>query len=198
MAEAKKRAGRKTAEKKWKGKDWFSISAPDWLGASKVAVTPATDAKSVKGRVIEISVPDMTGDQSKYYMRIGLKTQEPAEKNVSTRFHSYYCIDEYVMRMGRKGLGKVAVFVDAVTKDNWKFQVSVMTIMNRRSNASIKAQVHGVVRDIITSKARELSHGEFVKATMAGVFQMKIKKTASKIYPVRFTEIIKIETLKSA
>ncbi len=198
MAVSKKRTGKKTAEKKWKGKDWFSISAPDWLGGFRVALTPATDAKAVKGRVIEVSVPDMTGDQSKYYMRIGLKTETPAEKNVSTKFHSYYCIDEYVMRMGRKGLGKVAVFVDAVTKDNWKIQVSVVAILNRRSNASIKAQVHGLVKELITSKARELSHGEFVKATMAGVFQMKIKKSASKIYPVRFTEIIKIETLKSA
>ena len=198
MAEQKKRAAKKTSEKKWKGKDWFSISAPDWLGKGKIGVTPATDAKVVGNRIIEVSVPDLTGDQSKYYMRIGLKTLDPVEKNVSTKFHSYYCIDEYVMRMGRKGLGKVAVYVDAVTKDGWKLQVSVMTIMNRRSKASIKAQVHDVVRDIITSKAKGLTHGEFVKATMAGVFQMKIKKTASKIYPVRFTEIIKIETLKSA
>jgi small subunit ribosomal protein S3Ae len=197
MAE-KKKTGKKTSEKRWKGKDWFSISAPDWLGGSKIAVTPATDAKAVKSRVIEISVPDMTGDQSKYYMRIGLKTMDPVEKDVSTKFHSYYCLDEYVMRMGRKGLGKVSVFVDAVTKDNWKVQVSVMTILNRRANAGIKAQVHGVVNDIITSRAKDLNHGEFVKATMAGVFQMKIKKTASKIYPVRFTEITKIETLKSA
>jgi small subunit ribosomal protein S3Ae len=131
-------------------------------------------------------------------MRIALKAETPVEKDVSTKFHSYYCLEEYVMRMGRKGLGKVAVYVDAVTKDGWKIQVSVVTIMNRKSNASIKAKVHFIVKDIITTKAKDHTHGEFVKATMAGVFQMRIKKAASKIYPVRFTEITKIETLKSA
>ncbi len=198
MAAPKKKVSKKTAEKKWKGKDWFSISAPDWLGGSNVAVTPATDVKSVKGRVIEVSVPDMTGDQSKYYMRIGLKLKEPVEKNVSSIFHKYYCITEYVMRMGRKGLGKVAVYVDADTKDNWKIQVSVMVMLNRRSNASIKVKVNELVNKLITEKAKDLNHSEFVKAVMAGVFQMKIKKAASKIYPVRFTEIIKVETLKAA
>jgi len=185
-------------EKKWKGKDWFNISAPDWLGGSKIAVTPSTDVKSVKGRIIEVSVPDMLGDQSKYYMRIGLKTEEPKENEVSTTFNEYYCISEYVMRMGRSGLGKVAVFTDAVTKDNWKIQVSVTVMLNRRSNASIKAKINKLVNEIIVSKAKNLNHGDFVKAVIAGVFQMKIKKTASKIYPVRFTEIIKIETLKPA
>jgi len=154
--------------------------------------------KYVKGRIVEVSVPDMTGDQSKYYMRIGLKLNEPVEKNVSTVFHKYYCITEYVMRMGRKGLGKVEVFVDAVTKDNWKIQVSVMVMLNRRSNASIKVKVNELVNKLITEKAKDLNHSEFVKAVMAGVFQMRIKKTASKIYPVRFTEIIKVETLKAA
>ncbi len=153
--------------------------------------------KSVKGRAIEVSVPDMTGDKSKYYMRISLKTGEPDEHKASSTFHKYYCLEEYVMRIGRKGLGKVAVFVDVVTKDNWKLQVSVLTILNRRSNANIKAQVNKLICELISSKAKGLDHSEFVKAVMAGVFQMKIKKAASKIYPVRFTEIIKIETHKA-
>ena len=198
MAAPKKKTGRKIAEKKWKGKDWFSISTPDWLGGNNIATTPATDVKSVVGRVMEISVPELTGDQSKYYMRISLKTGAPVEKNVPTRFHSYYCINEYVMRMGRKGLGKVVVFVDAVTKDNWKIQVSVTAMLNRRSNANIKAKVNELINEFITSKASDMNHNDFVRAVIAGVFQMKIKKAASKIYPVRFTEITKIETIKAA
>jgi small subunit ribosomal protein S3Ae len=194
---AQKRQSRKTAEKKWKGKDWFTISAPDWLGGGGVAMTPATDAKSVGGRVLEVSVPDVTGDQSKYYMRVNLKTQPPSDGNVPTKFHSYFCINEYVMRLGRKGLGKVAVFTYCDTKDGWKMQVSSVAILNRRSNASIKAKVNGIVEEIITSRAREMNHNDFVKAVMAGVFQMKIKKAASKIYPVRFTEITKVEALKA-
>jgi small subunit ribosomal protein S3Ae len=193
-----KKGAKKAAERKWKGKDWFNILAPEWLGGSRIAVTPATDAKGVAGRVLEVSVPDVIGDQSKYYMRINLKTGKPAEGGVPTRFHSYFCINEYIMRLSRKGLGKVASYVDAETKDGWKLQVSTVAVLNRRSNARIKAKVHEIAKDIITSKAKEINHHEFVKASMAGVFQMKIKKAASRVYPVRFMEITKIETLRAA
>ncbi len=139
------------------------------------------------------------GDQGKYYMRIALKTLAPGEnRHVGTRFHEFFCIDEYVARMARKGLGKVAVYVDALTKDNWKIQVSVITILNRNANAEIRAKVNVIVNEIVSGKAKEMTHGDFVKAAIAGVFQMKIKKTASKVYPVRFCEVIKIETLKPA
>jgi ribosomal protein S3AE len=73
-----------------------------------------------------------------------------------------------------------------------------MTILNRRANAEIKAKVNGIVNEIIKEKAKGMNHNDFVKASIAGVFQVKIKKTASKIYPVRFSEITKIETNKAA
>ena len=103
-----------------------------------------------------------------------------------------------VSRMSRKGLGKVAVYVDVVTKDNWKIQVSSITILNRRANAEIKAKVNRIVNEIIKDKGSSMTHNDFIKAAIAGVFQVKIKKTASKVYPVRFSEITKIETLKPA
>ncbi|MFH0956749.1 MAG: hypothetical protein V1813_02710 [Candidatus Aenigmatarchaeota archaeon] len=186
------------AEKKWKGKDWFSIEVPAWLGSGRIAVTPATDVKSVPGRIVEVAVPDVTGDQSKYYIRIELKTGVPNENgDVPTTFHSYYCLGEYVMRLGRKGLGKVATYVNCETKDGWKLQASAVCVLNRRSNSNIKTKINVLMQEMVKAKASELSHSDFVKAVMAGVVQMKIKKAASKTYPVRFAEITKIETLKA-
>lgn len=170
--------------------------APEWLGKARVGETPATDVKSVEGRVIEATVSDFTDDKSKYYMRLGLRMGKPEGKDVPTGFHSLYCVAEYVMRLGRKGLGKVPVFVDVETKDGWKLQLSVVVILNRKGNREIKSKARAFVAELLASKAKELSLEEFVKATMAGVFQMKIKKGACKIYPVRLAEITKIETLK--
>jgi ribosomal protein S3AE len=196
MAAPKKKISKKAAERKWKGKDWFSISAPDWLGGTEIAETPATDSKIVEGRVVEVPVSELTKDQSKYYMRLKFRAEKPAENDVKTMFHSFFCVNEYVMRMGRKGLGKVTVYEDVETKDKWQLQVSVLVILNRRGNSEIKKKMRGLVSRIMREKANDLDHGDFVKAAMAGVFQMKIKKGGSKIYPVRFAEIIKIEALK--
>ena len=196
MPAPKKKISKKAAERKWKGKDWFSISAPDWLGGIEIAETPATDSKIVKDRVIEVPVSELTKDQSKYYMRLKLKVGKPAENDAKTKFHSFFCVNEYVMRMGRKGLGKVTIYEDVETKDRWKLQVSVIVILNRRGNSEIKKKVRALASKIMREKANDLEHGDFVKAAMAGVFQMKIKKGGSKVYPVRFCEIIKIETIK--
>lgn len=149
------------------------------------------------GRVIEVPVSELTKDQSKYYMRLKLKAGKPAGNQVKTRFHTFFCVNEYVMRMGRKGLGKVTFYEDVETRDKWKLQVSVVIILNRRGNAEIKKKMRALASKIMREKARDLEHGDFVKAAMAGVFQMKIKKGGSKIYPVRFCEVIKIETLKT-
>jgi small subunit ribosomal protein S3Ae len=198
QVQKKQQSNKAAAEKKWKGKDWFNIEVPPWLGTGRIAVTPATDAKSIPGRIIEVAVPDVTGDQSKYYIRIELKTGLPKENmDVPTTFHSYYCLGEYVMRLGRKGLGKVAAYVNCETKDGWKLQASAVCVLNRRSNANIKTKIIALMEEMIKAKASELSHSDLIKAVMAGVVQMKIKKAASKTYPVRFAEITKIEVLKA-
>ena len=161
-----------------------------------MAESPATDSKSIAGRVFEIPVSELTKDQSKYYMRLKLRAEKPQEKDVATRFHSFFCVNEYVMRMARKGVGKVPIFVDVETKDKWQLQVSIVAILNRRSNTEIKKKIRVFVNKIMETKANDLNHADFVKAAMAGVFQMKVKKGGSKIYPIRFAEVIKIETLK--
>ena len=99
--------------------------------------------------------------------------------------------------MGRKGLGKVYFFGDVETKDKWLLQVSIIAVLNRRANANIKSKVRAFIAELMESRAKDLNHDDFVKSAMAGVFQMKLKKGASKIYPVRFSEITKIETLKA-
>jgi len=130
-------------------------------------------------------------------MRICLKTDKPQANDVKTTFHSFFCLNEYIMRIARKGLGKVDVFADVETKDKWKFQVSIIAVLNRRANKEVKKKVWKFINEVIATKAKDLNHDEFVKAAMAGVLQMKIKKGGSKIYPIRFCEVSKIETLKS-
>lgn len=130
-------------------------------------------------------------------MRVSLKADKLNENEITTKFHKFFCLNEYIMRLGRKGLGKVEIFQDVETKDAWKLQVSIIVILNRRAMTEIKKKVIGFASGLVKEKAKDLNHDEFVKAAMAGVFQMKIKKGGSKIYPIRFCEVIKIETIKA-
>ena len=62
--------------KKWKGKDWYSILAPKFFGESFLAESPATDPKSLMGRVVPIIASDLTGDKTKNYMKLFFKVSD--------------------------------------------------------------------------------------------------------------------------
>lgn len=181
----------------WKGKDWFSILAPKSFGNAPLAETPATDSKSVMGRVIEISVPELTGDQSKYWMKLCFKINKINGKNAYTKFYGYKCIKQYIFRMVRKRIQKMRAINNLETKDGWKLQVSNVTILNRKTNIMIEKKVRKFVFEFLKDKAKELTHDEFVKQIINSEIQTKIKKLASKIYPVRFCEIEKVEVVAS-
>jgi len=162
----------------------------------KIAETPATDSESIIGRVVEVPVSELVKDQAKYYMNLHFKVDKLDGNNASSIFHCFDCVAEYVMRMSRKGLGKCTAVLDVVTKDGWKLQVTVGAMLNRKGNIAIKKKISTIISEIILPKSKEMNHDDFIKAVLAGVFQVKIKKTGSKVYPIRFCEVTKIEAMK--
>lgn len=182
--------------KKWKGKDWFAILTPKSFGGNVVAETPATDPKTLVGRSIEVSVSDLLGQRGKDYQKVKFKVDRIDGKNAHTKFNGYVCVREFISRFVRKRLQKIEIIGDVKTKDEWVLQISSIAIMNRNVEKNIQRKVRAWVGNVLTETAGRSGIDEFVKFIMAGTIQHKIKKQGSKIYPVRFFEIAKIEVIK--
>ena len=55
-------------KKKKTVKNWYSLLAPSMFGKAKIAETPADDPDKVLGRVVEVSMQELTGDFARWWM----------------------------------------------------------------------------------------------------------------------------------
>lgn len=74
-------------------KDWYDIKAPTTftqrsLGKTLVTRTQGTKIASdgLKGRVFEVSLADLQGDEDQAYRKIKLRAEDVQGKNVLTNF----------------------------------------------------------------------------------------------------------------
>lgn len=192
----KEKAPRDRSVKKWRGKEWFTIQGPKMFRNAFLGETPTTDPKSLVGRVIEVGVPDVTNDPTKYYMRLRFRAESVENGTVQTRFDGYSCIKEHIYRVVRKRAQKVTSIDEMETKDKWKLQITTTLVLNRNVNTTVKKETRKFIRNFLNDSAKKLGMDDFIKAVISGVLQKKMRKGGSKIYPVRFSEIEKIEVLK--
>jgi small subunit ribosomal protein S3Ae len=183
--------------KKWKGKDWFNILAPRELGAKLLGQSPATDPKSLIGRTMEVGAPEITGDNSKYYMKIAVKIISIDGKTCLTSFNGLECTKDHLLRMVRKRNQKVESIVDVVTKDGWILRVKPWTILNGKPPATVETNMRHLVANFFNDFASKNNMSEVVRKALTTEMQMMLKKSGSKVYPIRFSEIARIKVLKS-
>jgi small subunit ribosomal protein S3Ae len=187
----------RTAVKKWKGKDWYAIISPVSFGEKEIAQTPATDPKTIVGRNVEVSMRDMMGRQGKDYQKIRFMMERVEGKNVFTRFNGYSCVREFVSRFVRKRSDKIEVISDIRTRDMWELQISSVAIMNRNVDTNIRRKSRAWVNEQLAEAASSAGIDDFVRLIISGTVQHKIKKQGSRIYPIRFFEVTKIEVAGS-
>ena len=186
-----------TKVKKWKGKDWFAILAPEMFGQKQLAETPSTDPKYLLGRTLQNNVAELTGNPKKQYMNVLFKIKAVENGKAITRFNGYMCAREHLYRLVRKRNQKVEVINTLETKDGWKIQLTTLTVLNRNTDSTVQKKVRKKVDEFLRETAGKSSIDGFVKKIIEGSVQKSIRGMGSKIYPVRFVEISKIEVMKA-
>ena len=185
------------SQKKWKGKDWFVILAPKMFNEMVLAETPTTDPATLVGRNVEIGVSEILGQPQKYYMKLFFKITDVDSRNAYTRFNGYATTREYLYRVVRKRNQKVESTDTFDTRDGWKLQITSMAILNRNTDSEIQKKVRIVMVNHIKEAARKSGADDIVKRVLEGSLQKEIRKLGSKVYPVRFCEVSKIEVVKA-
>ena len=183
--------------KKWKGKDWFNIIGPRELGAKLLGQSPATDPKSLMGRNMEVGAPEITGDNSKYYMKIKVRITNIEGKTCLTSFNGLECTRDHLLRMVRKRNQKVESVVDVATKDGWVLRLKPWTILNGKPPATVESRMRHLVAGFFSDFASKNSMSDLVRKILTTEMQMMLKKSGSKVYPIRFSEMARIKVLKS-
>jgi len=195
MARANPRRKAAAARDKWKLKDWYVVYAPEFFGSKEIGLTPADDPEKVKGRVIETTLRDLTGDFTKGHVKLYFQVYDVKGQNAYTKFKGHKLARSYIRSLVRRRTTRIDGIFNITTKDGYKLRVMGMVIAIRRIQTSQERAIREIMENIIRKKAEELSFTDFVLEAVNGKMAAEIAKEAKKIYPLKRAEIRKIKVL---
>jgi len=179
---------------KLKGKEWYQIVAPGFFGDFVLGETMAISPNQIKGRTIETSLTDITGDPNKYYLKFFFKIDDIKDNKAMTKFIGHDCTKDFLSRIVHGRSTRIDTNDIIKLLDN-NIRVKTIAVSNRRISKSIEHDIRKNIREIVIKELSKLKTEEFIRELISGNLQMKIRKSISKIYPLRYFEFRKTEVL---
>jgi small subunit ribosomal protein S3Ae len=179
---------------KLKGKEWYQITAPKFFGDFVIGETLSMDPKLIKGRIIETSLTDITGDPNKYYLKFYFKIEDIKDNKAITRFVGHDCTGDYLARIVRTRTNRIDTNNIVKLKDN-TLRIKSIAISNRRISKNLEVEIRKNIMNIIDEDVSKMKTEEFIREIIDSKLQSKIRKIISKLYPLRFFEFRKTEVL---
>ncbi|MCD6559510.1 30S ribosomal protein S3ae [Palaeococcus sp. (in: euryarchaeotes)] len=196
MARPKSKRQAAAARDKWKMKEWFVVYAPEFFGSREIGLTPADDPEKVKGRIIETTLKDLTGDFTRGQVKLYFKIYDVKGQNAYTKFVGHKLSRSYIRSLVRRRTTRIDGIFNVTTKDGYKLRVMGMAVAIRRIQTSQEKAIREIIKDIIYRKAEELNYADFVLESVQGRIASEIAREVKKIYPIKRAEIRKIKVLE--
>jgi small subunit ribosomal protein S3Ae len=174
---------------------WFTIMAPRQFGGKEIGVTPATDPKMLLDRRVAVNVAELTGDPTRYYMKLIFRIRSWEGERALTVFDRFDVFRDHIARMVHKYLSRIDIIQDLETHDGRRVRVKSVCTLPTRVKTSIERSVRKRIAELVGGKAKELDLHKFVKATIAGEIKTHVMKQASNVYPIKDFEVRRIELL---
>lgn len=182
-----------TKSDSWKSKQWYNLVAPDMLGKNNIGETVADAPEKLIGRIIEVTLGELTDDFSKQNIKLSLKVDNVGGDTAYTKFIGHKLTQEYLRSLVKRHTTSIESNVSVTTKDGYTVRVkpSCFTIKRARSN-QIKA-IRQIMNSVIKAKAKETDMAQFIQDVVTGKLSASIYHDVKSIYPLRRVEVRKTQ-----
>jgi len=181
----------KRVKDKWRGKNWFRLVSPGSFGEVELGEIPADDSEKVLGRIVEVTLYDITEDFSHQYMKMRFQVVNVEGKKAITMFKGHEYSRDYLRSLVRRRTSRIDGIFNVKTKDGYGLTVSVCAFTLQRVNTSQETDIRMLMRQIVAKKASELTFDQFVQEMVLGKIASDIYNEAKKISPLRHVGIRK-------
>ncbi|MFQ5919664.1 MAG: 30S ribosomal protein S3ae [Thermoplasmata archaeon] len=188
----------KRVKDRWKAKRWYTLHAPPMFNRAVLGETPAEEEAQIQGRVIEVTVHDLTGDFGKMHIKVQFRVEGIAGTEVNTRYVGHDMTSDYIRRLTRRKRSRIDGTFDVKTKDGSVLRVKPMAITDRRIQNSKQAAIRKVMHRVVYEKAVKTALADFVQAMIIGDLAKDIATASKAIQPIFRVEIRKSELLRSS
>ncbi len=182
---------RRRIQDKWRMKDWYNVNSPSYFGGKLIASVPANSAEDMIGRVIGVTLYDITEDISQYHLKLNFQVVQLQDNVAQTIFKGHEYTGDYLRSLVRRGSSRIDAIVNITTKDDFQLRVSVVAFSVLRVRQSQILNVRRVIREIVAERATSLFFEQFVQEAVLGKIASDIYNEAKKIVPLRHVGIRK-------
>jgi len=177
----------------WKAKQWYNLVAPEMFGKANIGETVADVPEKLIGRVIEVTLGELTNDLSKQNIKLLLKVDSVGGDSAYTKFTGHQLTQDYLRSLIKRSTSNIETNISVSTRDGYTIRVkpSCYTIKRARSN-QVKA-IRSIMNNVIISKAKEMDMEQFVQEIVTGKLSASIYHDVKPVYPLRRVEVRKTE-----
>lgn len=197
----KKRASSRVAARKvkdkWKAKAWYNVHAPPMFDSRHLAETMADEPEKLYGRVMEVTLQDITNDFSKMHIKLRFRVDEVKENDAYTTFIGHDMTSDYIRRLTRRKRSKMDGVFDVRTKDGAIVRVKPMAVTDNRIQNAQRYILRSIMGEVITETARRRYLDEFIGDMVGGALAKRALRDCKKIYPLKRIEIRKSELIQA-
>lgn len=188
---------RLTGRERWRLKKWYTVISPLVFGSIPVTATPSDEPWKLLGRVIEVTLYDLTGDIAQVHVHLYLQIYkvDPDRLEAYTIFKGHELARDYLRSLTRRKSSKITAILNVTTKDGYVLRPTVMAWTTYRCKSSQRHEIRKTLIDSISKIAAEKGFDEFVSGIVFGDFVPEIFNLVKKVYPIRKIEFAKSKLL---
>jgi len=171
------------------------VLAPSYFGNVELGSVPAEEQEKLLGRVIEVTLYDITGDFTHQYLKMFFQVTHIEGKTAHTVFKGHEYSRDYLRSLVRRRTTKVDGIFNVSTKDGYKLRVSVSAFTLSRIETSQERAIRKVMAKVIREKSAALTMDQFVQEIVLGKIASDIYNEAKKVVPLRHVGVRKSKLL---
>jgi len=179
--------------KSWKNKAFYKILAPENFDFQEIGDTLTDDPKRLIGRTVDVSLRDLTSDNSKQHLKLIFEINDVKGDKAYTRFKKFVVNPGYLRSKVRKGSSKID-YIDNISLDPSGVQVRVMTVTRQNIKTSRKEEIIRIIDEVL-KKHEGMKLNDFLQSTLFGKLGTEIYKSVKKIAPIKRVEIEQVSVI---
>ncbi len=186
---------KKTETRKVKKKTWFEIKAPKLFNEVIIGECLGYSSDSLKGRRLEISVGDLTGDFKRQNVKVIFVIASVDGEKLTSEVLGYKVSSAHLRKLVRTGGRKIEDSFVLKSKDGFNVRVKTMFLTRKVVQKNVLGSLNARSREILGEEFKKFNFDEIVKKAVDYRLQLDLKKSLKKVYPVGNCEFKSISKL---
>jgi ribosomal protein S3AE len=182
-------ATKKSDKDKLKKKRWLPIISPELFGNEPIGESLVTNVEEMMGKPLTTNMMNLTSEIKKQNINVKFKVMSLKENTAVAELIGYHVSPSSIRRLVRRRHNRLDDSYKYTTSDNVVIQIKTLLITKTKTHRSTGSAIKKLAQKTIALFVKERPYLVVCKAILTGELQDTLRKTLSKIYPLKICDI---------